>query len=222
MVFSDTSSVSFSDFLSTVTSSIGLNKESTKREAEATTISIHNACFLVSNLQGVNFSDASGKLFTVSDPAHHHVDLTYFNFRSVVLIATVDICAPELFGLSSWLPQSLCTSTSHSPLLLKTLVDPVLVTIPPKLIDNLSFKLGNVSDDILSEMEVDQIQILLMDADGIISSAALNPSVFFQPSNFFLYLSLFPCKYPHHPLPLKWTAFVLLLLPLGLLHLLDL
>ena len=83
------------------------------------------------------------------------------------------------------MPQSLCTSTSHSPLLLKTLVDPVLVTIPPKLIDNLSFKLGNVSDDILSEMEVDQIQILLMDADGIISSAALNPSVFFQPSNFF-------------------------------------
>ena len=112
--------------------------------------------------------------------------------------------------------------TSHSTALSTTPAYPVLVTTPQKSIKNLSFKLGNVSDDILSEMGVNQIRILLMDARGILSSAALNPSVFFQLSNFFLYLSLFPCKYPHHTLPLKWTAFVLLLLPLGLLHLLDL
>ena len=60
----------------------------------------------------------------------------------------------------------------------KTLVAPVLVTTPPKLIEDLSFKLGHFSDDILSEMGVDQMRTLLIDARDILSSAAPTPSAF--------------------------------------------
>ena len=84
MTLSDTSSVSFSDLMSTVSSYFGLNTGSAKREAEFTIISIHNAFFLVSNPQGVGFWDVSVKSLTIPDLARHPADLTYFTFLSVV------------------------------------------------------------------------------------------------------------------------------------------
>ena len=56
MTLSDIQSVSFSDLMSTVASHFGLNTGSAEREAETACIDIHNALFLVSNVQGVEFS----------------------------------------------------------------------------------------------------------------------------------------------------------------------
>ena len=65
MNFSDTPSVSFSDLMSTVASNFGLNTGSAEREAETAGIDIRNALSLVSNFQGVGFSDISGKPITI-------------------------------------------------------------------------------------------------------------------------------------------------------------
>ena len=87
--------MSFSDLISTVAVTLGLNTGSAEREAEETTISIHKHVFLVSNLQGVDFSDVFGTPFTVPDSTRPLEDLTYFTFRSVSFAATIDIRAPE-------------------------------------------------------------------------------------------------------------------------------
>ena len=108
--------------MSTVTSYFGLNTGSAEREAEATSISIHNDVFLVSNLQGVEFSDPSGKPITLPDQIRRPADLSSFTFRSVVSAATVDIRTP-ISSLSLEfllrLPKSLSTSIS-SPTYIST------------------------------------------------------------------------------------------------------
>ena len=48
---------------------------------------------------------------------------------------------------------------------------------------NLSFKLRNFSDDILSKMKANQMWSLLIDARDTLSSATAIPSTFAQPSN---------------------------------------
>ena len=77
MTLSDTPSISFSDLMSTVASYFGLNTGSTEREAETADINIRNDFFLFSNLQGVDFSDVSGRPLTIPDPACCPADLTY-------------------------------------------------------------------------------------------------------------------------------------------------
>ena len=69
--------------MSTVVSYFGLNTESVEREAETTAIFIHNALFLVSNLQGVGVSGVSGKSITIPDPVRRPADLTYLTFPSI-------------------------------------------------------------------------------------------------------------------------------------------
>ena len=160
MTLSYTPSVSFSDLMSTIASYFGLNTEFAQREAEATEISIQINFFLVFNLQNVGFFDVSGKTLTVPDPAVCPADLTYFTFRSFVFVATVDIRTSALSLFLDFLLrllQSLSTSASHSTVLPKTSVNPALVTTPQKPIEDLSFKIGNFSDDILYDMGVDQI-----------------------------------------------------------------
>ena len=79
-------------------------------------------------------SDVSGKLLTILDPDRRPADLTYFTFRSIVVAATVDICAPPSslsLKFSLWSPQALSTSTSNSAVVTKTPADPVLVTTLP-------------------------------------------------------------------------------------------
>ena len=94
MTLFDTPSTTFSDLMSTVQSYFVLNTGSAERVAEATSISIHISFFLVSNLQGVVFSDTFGKPITVLDQILRHVEFAYFTFRSVISTATVDICSP--------------------------------------------------------------------------------------------------------------------------------
>ena len=122
ITLSDRPSVSFSYLMLTVTSYFGLNTGSAEREAEATFISIHNDFFLVSNLQGVEFSDPSGKPITLLDQIRRPADLAYFNFRSVVSAATIDI-RTLISSLSLEfllrLPKSLSTSIS-SPIYIST------------------------------------------------------------------------------------------------------
>ena len=83
MTLSDTPSVFFSDLKSNEASSFGLNMGSAEREAETTTIDISNNFFLVSNMQGVGFSDVSGKPITIPDPTRRPTDLTYLPFVSL-------------------------------------------------------------------------------------------------------------------------------------------
>ena len=84
------------------------------------------------------------------------VDLTYFNFRSIVSVITVDIRAPaSSFSLefSLRLPQSLRTSASSSAVVVKPPPAPALVKTSTKSIADLSVKLGNISDDLLFVMD---------------------------------------------------------------------
>ena len=145
MNLSDTPSVSFSDLMSTVVSYFGFNTGSAEREAKTTTISIRNAFPLVSNLQEVDFSNLSGKIITILNPACRPADLTYFTFRSVVSATSVNIHAPaSSLSLEFYLrlPQTLRDSASNYAAIIKTPTVPALVTIPPKPIEDISFKSG--------------------------------------------------------------------------------
>ena len=81
--------------MSIVVSYLSLNTGSAERETESAVATIRSHFFLISNLQGVGFSDASGKPITIPDPENRPVDLTYFSFRSVVSAITVDAHAPD-------------------------------------------------------------------------------------------------------------------------------
>ena len=145
MNLSDTPSVSFSDLMSTVVSYFGFNTGSAEREAKTTTISIRNTFPLVSNLQEVDFSNLSGKIITILNPACRPADLTYFTFRSVVSATSVNIHAPaSSLSLEFYLrlPQTLRASASNYAAIIKTPTVPALVTIPPKPIEDISFKSG--------------------------------------------------------------------------------
>ena len=142
ITLSDIPSVSFSDLMLTVTSYFSLNTESAERETKATSISIHNIFFFVSNLQGV-------------------------------------------FEFSLRLPQSLIISFSSSTLLLNASADSSAVTTFPQPVEDLNFKLGNISDEILSEMGVDQMRTLLMDARDALSSAVPSSAVSVQYTTLF-------------------------------------
>ena len=193
MTLSDTSSVSFSDLMSIEAPYLGLNTGSAEWEVKTAGTDIRTAFSFVSNLQCVGFSDVSGKPITILDSDRRHADLTYFTFRSVVPTATVDIRAPASYlslAFSLYLPQSLSTSASISAVVIKLPASPALVTTPPKPITDLSFNLGNISDDILSAMDEDQMWTLLIDNHDTLSFVTPTPSVFVQPPN--LFTSPFP------------------------------
>ena len=50
---------------------------------------------LISNLQGVGFSDTSGRPIAILDLDNLSADFIYFTFRSVVSAIAVDTCAPD-------------------------------------------------------------------------------------------------------------------------------
>ena len=137
----DNSYVSFNDILSTVASCLRLNTGSAEREAETAGIDIQNAFFLV---------------FLICRVSDCPVDLTYFNFRSVVSAIRVDIRAPAssfFLEFSLRLPQSLRTSAFSSAVVIKPSPAPVFVKTSIKSIADLSVKLGNISDDLLFAMD---------------------------------------------------------------------
>ena len=69
--------------------------------------------------------------------------------------------------------QSLSSSTSISTVVIKIPSAPTLVTTPQKSIEDLIFKLGNISDDILFEIELDQMRTLLIVARDTLFRASL-------------------------------------------------
>ena len=81
--------------MTTVASYLPLNTGSTEREAETTVASIRSTFFYVSNLQVVGFADASRKPIKVQDTDQYPADHIYFNFCSIVSIATVNNRAPN-------------------------------------------------------------------------------------------------------------------------------
>ena len=66
--------------------------------------------------------------------------------------------------LSLRLHLSLSISTSNSAVVTTTPVASVLVTTPPKPIEEFSFKFGNFSNDILSSMRMNQMRTFLIGA----------------------------------------------------------
>ena len=205
----------------TLASYFGLSTGSAEKKAETACIDIRNAFSLVSNVQGVEFSDVSGKPITILDPAHRFADLTYFTVRSDVSATTVDIYAPApplFLQFSLRLPQALSTSASSSAVVIKSPLAPALVTTPPKPIADLSFKFGNISDNILAAMDEDQMRKRFIDPRDTLSTITPAPSVFVQSSNLFIYF-IFACFLASTNIifkPLRLTVSVLFLLPLGL------
>ena len=114
--------------------------------------------------------------------------LLYFTFRSITDTTTVDIRAPASslsLEFSLHLPQILCTSTSCLVVAINPPSALASVTTPPQPIADLSFKLGNISNDIFSAMDADQMRKLLIDARNTLSSTTSASSNFVQPSNLF-------------------------------------
>ena len=74
--------------------------------------------------------------------------------------------------------QSLSSSTSISTVVIKIPSAPTLVTTPQKSIEDFIFKLGNISDDILFEIELDQMRTLLIVARDTLFRASLTFSFF--------------------------------------------
>ena len=81
--------------MTTVASYFFLNTDSAEREAETAVETIRSNCFIIPNLQGIGFADASGKLISILDPDKRPADLSYFTFRSVVSSITVDARAQD-------------------------------------------------------------------------------------------------------------------------------
>ena len=178
MSLSDYPSVFFNDLMTTVASSIDINTGFAEREAETVAQSIFCSFFHVSNLHGVTFSDASGKLIKVPDSDIGPADFTYFLIHSHVFAATVDHCALTktlTLEFSLHLPQSL----RNSDLLTTVIISPV--KIPSHLVVDLEFTLGTLSDDILSDMESDQMRNLLINIRDTIAPASLTPSPLVEP-----------------------------------------
>ena len=62
---------------------------------ETAVATIRSNFFLLSNLQGIGFVDASRNPVKIPYPNKLHADLTYFNFRSAVFTVTIDALASD-------------------------------------------------------------------------------------------------------------------------------
>ena len=91
----DFPSVELNDLLFIVASYVSINTGSAERDADTAVQSISRSFFRISNLTGVDFSDAAGKSIKVPDTTSRPGDFTFFTFRSNVLATIVDIRAPN-------------------------------------------------------------------------------------------------------------------------------
>ena len=106
----DSPSVELNDLLFTVASYFCFSTGSAERDANIAAQSISRAIFRVSNLTGVGFSDATGKILKIPDVTSRPADLAFFTFRSHFFAPSVDIRAPNKslnLEFSLRLPQSL-------------------------------------------------------------------------------------------------------------------
>ena len=109
--------------------------------------------------------DTSGKSIKVPNPASRPADLTYFTFCSTVLAQTVHCRAPLksiILEFSLHLPQSFRFYTLLSTITSITDNTLPLIPTPPQTVANLEFTFGNLSDDILFEMDQAELSNLLI------------------------------------------------------------
>ena len=183
----DTNFVSFSALMSTVASYFSLNTVSAEKEAETAVATIRSNFFLITNLQGVGFANASGKPIAIPDLDKRPTDLTYFNFRPVVPAGVVDARTPDKrlsIEFSLRLLQTLVSLSPSTRLPVAATVDTSTVTHSPSPASTIGFQLGNYTDDMLDALGVDDMGLLIdRDRDRYALSPDL-PSVV-QPSTLF-------------------------------------
>ena len=156
LALSDTTSVSFSDLMTTVASYFDFNTESATKEVETVVARVRTDLFCVNNLQDISFSNAPGNRMTVPDSAQRPADFTYFTFRSVVSANSVDNFAPIKtlsLELSLYLPHTIVNPFYAFTISSTTKMTSSLATILPKLVRDFSLKLGNFSDRIYLRLE---------------------------------------------------------------------
>ena len=181
----DSPSVELNDLLFTVASYFCFSTGSAERDANIAAQSISRAIFRVSNLTGVGFSDATGKILNIPDVTSRPADLAFFTFRSHFFAPSVDIRAPNKslnLEFSLRLPQSLSyhslLSTGKASIIrtptsqVKT--PPPSTSKPPQTVEALGFTLGNLSDDILSGMTPVELRNLLITARKTITVPSVN------------------------------------------------
>ena len=174
--------------MATVAAYFDINTGSAEREAEAAGQSISRSFFHVSNLIGVTFSNSSGQSIKVTDSDNRPADITYFTFRSNVSANTVDCCAPNkslALEFSLRLPQTISQSALPSTTTPLSVSTSRSVPDSPQPVEDLAFTLGNLSDDILSSMDSDELlKLVIKDCDtiSVVPSPTIQP---FAPSNLF-------------------------------------
>ena len=133
----DTSSISFSEIMTPVTSYFSFNTGSSERETKTTVASIKYIFFHASNLQSIDF--------TVPDPANCLAYLTYCTFRSIVSVVTVGDQTPEKYlslVISLRLPWNFTYSLSKFAPNTHAASNPSLVKTSFKPVENLSFRIN--------------------------------------------------------------------------------
>ena len=195
----DSPSVSFNNLMATVAAYFDINSGSTEREAESAAQSISRSCFHVSNLIGVIFSDSSGKPIKVPDTNNRPADITYFTFRSNVSANTIDCRAAKtslVLEFSLRIPQTLSLSTLPSTATPLSIPTSSSVPAPTQPVEDLAFTLGNLSHDIPSGMEPDELLKLVINARDTITLSPSPPIQFIAQSNLLSTpQSLFPTAY---------------------------
>ena len=157
--------------------------------------SIFRFFFNVSNLIGVDFSDAFRKPVKVPDFDSRPVDITYFIFRSNVSAVIVDCCASKKLISPQFhlrLPQFL--SNFHLTIVL--MLYPVKPF--PHFVADLEFALGNRSNEIIAGKEPEQMRSLLTTTRDTNVPAFPTPTLFAVSFNLFFIST---------PSPLRYTTF---------------
>ena len=142
--------------MSTVASYFSLLTGSADRETETTVVPIRPNFFLISNLKGVRFADASRNPIVILDPDNCPIDRTHFTFRSVLFAITVDARAPNKtlsIEFSLRLPQNIGSLSPSTGL-------PVAATHPTIPASAICFQFGNYTDEILDAIRVDDMRLL--------------------------------------------------------------
>jgi len=171
--------------MSTVTSYLSLIMGSAEWKAKSDVATIRSNLFLISNLQGAGFDDASEKAIVIPDPDKHPADLTYFAFHFIVSVVAFDACAHDKtlsIKFSLRLSQTLVSLSPSTGLPVAATVDPSTVTHPSSPASTIGFQLGNYTDELLDTLRVDDMCLLIDRACTALSPElplAVQPSIIF-------------------------------------------
>ena len=164
-------SVTISDLTETVAAYFVMPTGSVEREAERIVESVRYAFFVVGNFQGIGCLDSSGKPIAVLD--NHAADITFFSFRSTVLVSTIDQRFPSTalsLDFSLRLPQSIMsTAFTPAPSLTSGICTPLSTPKPtmvqiPTSRSTSTFALDNATDDELNSMNATQLCQFILNA----------------------------------------------------------